>query len=243
MAGILRLALPVVAMAILLPGTGEWLRAAAPSERRVTFDTADGVQLVASWYEPSNRPAPAVILVHMFDRSRRDWNILATRLASSGIGALAIDLRGHGESQRVPRPSSPGELSALAADITAARRYLATRGDVQPGRIGIAGASLGASLAVLAAAETSSAGVALLSPSLDYRGVRIEAAARKVGSPMLLVASAEDGYASRTVRDLRKAGGGLREVVTLQDAGHGTMMLDRDPALAWTLVDWFRRTL
>lgn len=243
MAGCLRLALPVVAAALLLPGTGEWLRAAAPSDRRVSFAAADGVQLVASWYEPPNRPAPAVILVHMFDRSRRDWEILAARLASSGIGALAIDLRGHGDSPRAPRPSSPAELSALAADIAAARRYLATRGDVHPGRIGIAGASLGASLAVLAAAETSSAGVALLSPSLDYRGVRIEAAARKVASPMLLVASAEDGYASRTVRDLRKAGGGPREIVTLQDAGHGTMMLDRDPALAWTLVDWFRRTL
>jgi pimeloyl-ACP methyl ester carboxylesterase len=218
--------------------------ASAAAERRVSFRTDDGMLLAGGWHEPAVRPAPAVVLVHMLGRSRRDWDLAASRLAAAGIGALTLDLRGHGESQYVPRPESAADYTAMVADITAARRYLGTRSDVQPGRIGVAGASLGASLAVLAAAEGASvASVALLSPSLDYRGLRIEAAARKVARPMLLVASDEDGYAQRSAKDLQKAAGGPREVVTLHEAGHGTVMLGREPSLTWTLVDWFRRTL
>jgi alpha-beta hydrolase superfamily lysophospholipase len=235
-------ALSAAALAIVLLGGSD--PASAAAERRVSFRADDGVLLSAGWHEPSARPAPAVVLVHMLGRSRRDWDLAASRLAAAGIGALTLDLRGHGESQYVPRPESAAEFTAMVADITAARRYLATRSEIQPGRIGLAGASLGASLAVLAAAESASvASVALLSPSLDYRGLRIEAAARKVARPMLLVASDEDGYALRSARDLQKAAGGVREVVMLHQAGHGTVMLGREPSLAWTLVDWFRRTL
>ena len=210
--------------------------------RTVTLRTEDGVTLSATWYEPSVRPAPAVVLVHMLNRSRRDWEAVASRLASSGIGAIAVDLRGHGDSQSVPPPSAPQEYSAMAQDVAAARRFLASRPEVVHSRLGIAGASLGASLAVLASGDRTVASLALLSPSLDYRGVRIEAVARKFGGPMLLVASDEDGYATRSVRDLRK-GSGTREVVTLPGAGHGTVMLSRSPELAGLLVDWFRRTL
>jgi dienelactone hydrolase len=132
----------------------------------------------------------------------------------------------------------------MVGDVTAARRYLATRPDVQPGRIGFAGASLGANLAALAAAEVPVTSLALLSPSLDYRGLRIEGAVRKLGTrPVLLVASGEDAYAVRTVKDLQKGGGGPREVLMLAGAGHGTTMLGRDADLARALVDWFRRTL
>lgn len=241
------LSIPLVSVALLVaswPTGAPRLEALAAAERRVSFRTDDGLLLAATWYEPTYRPAPAVVLVHMLDRSRRDWEVTASRLAAAGIGALALDLRGHGDSQYAPRPTSPAELGALVADVTAARRYLGSRIEVQPARIGIAGASLGASLAILAAAESASiTSLVLLSPALDYRGLRIEAAARKVARPMLLVASDEDGYASRSVRDLLKAGGGPREAVALQEAGHGTVMLGRDPSLAWTLVDWFRRTL
>jgi dienelactone hydrolase len=215
------------------------------AERTVTFRTEDGVTLTATWHEPSHRPAPAVILVHMLNGSRRDWEGVASRLAADGIGALAIDLRGHGDSQRVPMPEAPPEFTAMAADVEAARRYLGSRPDVQASRIGIAGASLGANLAALVAgADPLVKSLALLSPSLDYRGVRIEAAVRKYGArPLLLVSSDDDAYAGRTVKDLQKAGSGTRETIRLSAAGHGTHMLARDPDLGRTLVEWFRRTL
>src|SRR5262245_41377915 len=209
--------------------------------QRVTIRTEDGVMLSGTWYEPSNRPAPAVIFVHMYQRSRRDWEGTASQLAAAGIGALTFDLRGHGESVG----AAGKDLAAMVQDVKAARRFLATRSDAVQSRLGIAGASLGANLAVLAAADDPAVvSLALLSPSLDYRGLRIEAPMKKYGArPVLLVASDEDSYAARTARELQKAGGGKRETLMLSQAGHGTMMLGRNPELATSLVDWFRRTL
>jgi alpha-beta hydrolase superfamily lysophospholipase len=211
--------------------------------QRVLLRTSDGVLIAGTFFEASRRPAPAVILLHMLTRTRRDWEPLASRLAAEGIAVLTIDLRGHGESW-VARADEPAGLAAMLEDVVAARRYLDTRPDVRHDRIGLAGASLGASLAVLAGANDPSVrSLALLSPSLDYRGVRIDQGARKYGArPMLLVASREDAYAIRTLRELGKADAG-REQLLLEQAGHGTTMLSRDPSLARALVDWFHRTL
>jgi alpha-beta hydrolase superfamily lysophospholipase len=213
--------------------------ASSPFAQRVALRTDDGVTLGATWYEPSSHPAPAVVLVHMLGRNRHDWEGLASRLASEGIGALAIDLRGHGESQ-----GAPSDLAPMVQDVRAARRFVTSRPDAG-GRIGIVGASLGATLAVLAASDDAAvSSIALLSPSLDYRGLRMDAAARKYGTrPMLLVASDDDGYALRSSRDLKKGAETRREILTLSHAGHGTRMLTENADLTQALVDWFRRTL
>lgn len=210
--------------------------------QRVTFRTDDGVTIAATWYEPAFRPAPAVVLVHMLQRSKRDWDAMAARLAAAGIGALAIDLRGHGESSYGGSGESSG-YADMVQDVRAARRFLASRPDVIPGRIGIAGASIGANLAALAAADGGFASVVLLSPSLDYRGLRIEAAVRKYGDrPLLLVASDDDPYAGRSSLELQKTGTS-RELLSLVGAGHGTNMLSRSYELPQALVEFFRRTL
>jgi dienelactone hydrolase len=213
--------------------------------QHVTIRTDDGASIAGTWYEPGARQAPAVILVHMLHRTRHDWDSVASRLASEGIGALAIDLRGHGESSAAAEGGDAADYSALVRDVVAARRYLASRSDVQQSHIGIAGASLGANLAVLEAVmDPTVSSLALLSPSLDYRGLKIEAAMKKYGAkPALLVASDEDPYALRSAKDLQKAGAGTRELLVLNHAGHGTVMLSRDSDLARALVDWFRRTL
>jgi pimeloyl-ACP methyl ester carboxylesterase len=212
----------------------------ARAATRVTFRTDDGVTLAGTWYEPSTRPAPAVVLVHMLQKSRRDWEPLATRLSNEGIGALAFDLRGHGES-----PGSAQDYAGMVQDVRAARRFVATRPDATPSRTAIVGASIGASLAALAAADDPAVtSLILLSATTDYRGLRIEPALRKYGArPLLLVASDDDGYAMRSIREIQKTGGGVRETIILSRAGNGTAMLASDEDLSRRLVEWLRRTL
>jgi dienelactone hydrolase len=167
---------------------------------------------------------------------------MASRLAAAGIGALAIDLRGHGDSSYRDTGDASG-YADMIQDVRAARRFLVSRPDVIPGRIGIAGASLGANLAALAAADGVFASMALLSPSLDYRGLRIEAAVRKYGDrPLLLVSSDDDPYARRSSLELQKMGTS-RELLSLVGAGHGTNMLSRSYELSQALVEFFGRTL
>ena len=167
----------------------------------------DGRAITATVFEPSQRPAPAVVLVPMLGRPHEDWDAVGQRLADANILALAIDL---------PGSSDPGDskvLSGWSADVRAAVSFLSSRPEVRVGTIGIAGASLGASLAALAAADLPSVrSLALISPSLDYRGVRIEAAMKRYGGrPALLIASSHDPHAARTVRELAKDPPGRRE--------------------------------
>ena len=208
--------------------------------RVVTFRADDGRTLSGLLIEADQRPAPAVVLVPMLGRPKDDWQAVAQRFADSNITALAIDLPG------TNIPEDPKELVRWSEDIRAAVAYLVSRpADVRAGSIGVAGASLGGSLAVLeAAGDATVRAIALISPSLDYRGVRIEAPIRAYGArPALLVASARDPYAARSARELAQDAKGPRDIRWSEVAGHGTVLLSRDPDLARSLVEWFQGTL
>lgn len=201
----------------------------------VQLRASDGVVLSAAFYDVPG--APAVVLVPMYTRTKDDWRPFAERLQAAGLAALALDLRGHGGSTGAPAPAP-----AMALDVRAAVDFLAARG----GRaVGIVGASLGANLAVVAAADAPAVrAVAMLSPVTDYRGVRIDAAVKKYGArPLYLIASTEDPLAARTVRGLVAEALPSREQRLSLVAAHGTQILERDPDVAAALVDWLRRTL
>ena len=117
-----------------------------------------------------------------------------------------------------------------------------------PGHLGIAGASLGASLAVMAAAaDPAVRSLVLLSPGGEYRGVRCEASMRKFaerGGAAMLVASTGDPYAARTARQFAAMGSGPRDLRIIEGSNaHGTRLLDAGTELLTALVDWFRRSL
>lgn len=207
--------------------------------RSVAFRSEDGRAINALLFEPSQRPAPAVVLVPMLGRPKEDWDAIGQRLADANLLALAIDL---------PGQSDPGDSKVLAGwsnDVRAAVTYLSTRQDVRPGAIGIAGASLGASLAATAAAaDPSVRSLALVSPSLDYRGVRIDAAMKQYGGrPALIIASTHDPYAARSARELAKDPPGTRETRFSETTAHGSLLLARDADAARALIEWFQRTL
>lgn len=209
--------------------------------RAVTFPSLDGTSLAGEIYEAASRPAPAVVLVHMLTRSKADWGGLPDRLQEAGITALTFDLRGHGGSA-----GSPQVLAGMVQDVRAAAQWLAARQGVRPGSIALVGASLGASLSLLAAVELPSVrAIALLSPSLDYRGLRTDLnLVRKVGGrAMWLAASAEDPLALRTLRDFAADTTGPREQLISSAVAHGTTLLERDPEVGRALVDWLRRSL
>ncbi|MBI4263900.1 MAG: alpha/beta hydrolase [Acidobacteria bacterium] len=208
--------------------------------RLVAFRAFDGRTIEALLMEAAARPAPAVVLVPMLGRPKDDWQAVGQRLADAGITALAIDLPG------VSLPADAAELARWHEDVRAAVAYLRSgAADVRPDAVGVAGASLGANLAaVAAAADPAIRSIALVSPSLDYRGVRIEALMRQYGArPALLVASLHDPYAARSVRELAQDTSGARQMRWSETSAHGTILLSRDPDLVRSLVEWFQLTL
>jgi dienelactone hydrolase len=138
-----------------------------------------------------------------------------------------------------------GDLSAMVADVQGALRWLSTRPGVRGGAVGVVGASLGANLAaIVAAGDPSLVAVALISPSLEYRGVRLDSSLLKklADRPMWLAASTEDPYALRTVKELA-ADVPAREQRLSSVRGHGTALLSADQDLARALVDWLKARL
>jgi dienelactone hydrolase len=226
----MRFANVVVALVLLAS-----LQLRAANSHRVTVRTDDGVTLAGTYFEASRRPAPGIVLLHMLTRNHDDWAAAGSRLADAGYAVLAIDFRNGGDA----------DAASLELDVKAAKAFLRERPEVIPNAFGIAGASIGANIALADAADDPGVqSIALLSPGLDYRGLRTEQGMKKFGGrPALLVSSTKDPYAWRSVKTLAAIGTGTREVRLSDALAHGTVLLQRDPDLITALVDWFRRTL
>jgi pimeloyl-ACP methyl ester carboxylesterase len=113
----------------------------------VSFETSDGIT-IHGWYVPSQNGA-AVLVAHGSGGARIRPISHARMLVERGYGVLVFDARGHGESD--------GGTNALGwgawRDVVAAAVYLDGRADVEDGRIGALGLSMGAEMALEAAAH------------------------------------------------------------------------------------------
>ena len=204
----------------------------------VRLQTADGVTIVGTYYVPPAQNAPGVILLHMVARNRADWEPLARKLQAAGFAVLAIDLRGHGES------GGSRAWGRMPQDVVAAQVFLSRQPEVDKGRIAIVGASIGANLALdFAASHGVVRSVVLLSPGLDYRGIKTERAMQEYDRPVLIVASAEDQYAAESSRKLDSLAQGKHQLQIYQGAGHGTQMLEHEPSLSDLILTWLQDTL
>jgi hypothetical protein len=109
----------------------------------VTLRTSDGLDL-AGWYVPSRNGAAVIAFP-----GRRGPVPHARMLARHGYGVLLLDMRGNGESE--------GDANAFGwgstRDLDAAVDYLRRRPDVEPGRIGGIGLSVGGELLLESAAR------------------------------------------------------------------------------------------
>jgi non-heme chloroperoxidase len=117
-----------------------------------------------AWGDPSDRP---VILLHGGGQTRHAWGGTACALAASGMYALALDLRGHGDSDWCAKGNYLPE--AFVADLHAIMQTLD-----EPAAI--VGASLGGQAGLLCQGElhpnTASALVLVdVTPRLESKGV------------------------------------------------------------------------
>ncbi len=76
---------------------------------------SDGTQLrILEWSRPEDSPGIPILLVHGLASNARLWDGPARHLATLGHAVIAIDLRGHGLSDK---PDTGYELTAVADDI------------------------------------------------------------------------------------------------------------------------------
>lgn len=199
----------------------------------LTITAADGAQLAASFYPPASAaPAPGVLLLHQLGGSRADWAIFAKDLQAQGFAALALDLRGHGQSAK------PEDWTQALGDARAAWEVLRARPEVEASLTAIVGASIGANLALMLGANNPDVvTVIALSPGVDYHGLKPSSLLGNYGErPVYLIASQDDGYSYDSVKQMA-ALAPRAETFYFAKAGHGTAMFS-DPKLNTLLFDW-----
>lgn len=210
----------------------------------VDLKTSDGITIKGSYYNASEENASGVILLHMLTRNRGDWREFARELQVSGYGVLAIDMRGHGESDLDYREFSPGDdFKDMVLDVAAAKEYLIDEG-ISADKIAIIGGSIGANVALnYAAQDTDIKAVVLLSPGLNYRGIETEDAMAAYGErPVFLIASEGDPYCANTCEVLYSIAKGEKNLKIYPASAHGTWIIHAQNS-SRMIIEWLQEFL
>ena len=128
-------------------------------EEEVSVTTKDGIKLSGSLTLPEGEgPFPAVLLISGSgpqDRNEEAWKykpflMIADRLTRQGIAVLRMDDRGTGKSGG---RYADATLQLAATDTECALDYLLRRKDIRRGKTGLAGHSMGGTIAFRMAAQ------------------------------------------------------------------------------------------
>ena len=214
---------------------------------KISFLTSDGIKIIANWSEVGDARG-ATLLLHMMPATKKSWSNFSQKLNDAGFSTLAIDLRGHGES------NEDGELDyndftdhehqKYRLDVEAALKFLKVKG-VMLDKIDLIGASIGANLVIdfIAKYKEIKKGI-MLSPGLDYKGVVTVPAVSKMESSqaLYLVATKDDqrsgGSADKMAEQIFEAAKSKKEIKIFETGGHGTTILESHPEFIDELIKW-----
>lgn len=214
--------------------------------QKVWLTTRNSTRLVAEYYEaspPAGGPLGFIIYVHMMPATKESWRPLASFLAERGFAGIAIDLRGHGESEGGPRgytKFSDAEHQNGISDLEDAADFLRSHGAAYP-QIACIGASIGANLCFrFLARHRECKKAVVLSAGLNYRGLDALQLIAQLhdGQKVFFVASQDDIQAKMgTNAEEAKAiaqslpKGVLHRARIYDSGGHGTNILSSHPEL------------
>ena len=146
---------------------------------RVTFSATDGVELVG-WFIPHPESRAVIVLSHGSGANGPSLWLggYGRFLYEGGYNILIFDHRGHGQS--------PGRVTTLGPrevrDFLGAVRYVRSRPEVDPERVGAFGLSMGAGVVLAAAAEEPAIKAVVADSVLADLGVTIRERMGQVGT-------------------------------------------------------------
>jgi pimeloyl-ACP methyl ester carboxylesterase len=159
-----------------------------------------------------------VVLAHQSEGSLCEWLPFAQVLAERGFRVLAFDFAGYGSS-------TPTRQKTYVEDVRTAVAYLRDGGAKT---VAIIGASMGATMSIVAAAAIAPPvdAVIALSPPVDFDGVNAEKAAPSLRPPALYIAGDTDGdYATYAEAIYAATPGDDRQLLVVVAPQHGIQIL------------------
>ncbi len=199
--------------------------------QKINFTTTDNQKIAANLF-PVEKAKGWLILTHMMPATKESWAAFAKEMQDFGYESLALDLRGHGESQGGPNgflKFTNEEHKASIQDLEAGWEFLKTRG-ATPDKAVVIGASIGANLSIwFLTRHLDISGGVFLSPG-NYRGINIEYLVKEISKNQKIVFLAskedeqDDGNNAETNRQYYDLASQVknRHLILFDGAGHGT---------------------
>lgn len=208
----------------------------------VSIKTIDGVNLAGLLWDRKSKTS--VLLLHAMPETKQSWEPLAEELYTKGINVLAIDFRGHGDSDgKDYKKQSDEDIQSYYMDARAALNFLEEK--YQHTNFRVAGASIGANIALqMMAGDKTITKCIAMSAGLDYHGVKAKDFVKDLsdGQEVWFIAANDDdsnkqaAKHAETLEDL--SAGSSKEVSIFEKGGHGTQILDKNPDLLEELVEY-----
>ncbi|MGA2090406.1 MAG: alpha/beta fold hydrolase [Endomicrobiales bacterium] len=165
---------------------------------------------------------------------------MTQKLAAAGFGYFAYDARGHGDSTKTTSgttvsykyfgaPGPDSQWHAMIGDLDRAVRFLAATKNIKESSLVIAGASVGANIALTwAANHPSVVAIIVLSPGLEYAGIETSGLISQFSHRRIaFAASPNDSYAYQSSHMLlEQIASNPRAVFFEGKAGHGVQMFN-----------------
>ncbi|MCD4686113.1 MAG: alpha/beta fold hydrolase [Anaerolineae bacterium] len=215
------------------------LPAAANGGESVTIiNETDDLELVGLYYAPpEGDPAPAVLLMHHGGARKEAWVDLIPLLQEAGYATLTIDIRGHGDTGG----SYVADLAIEDAHLWLA--WLREQPGVDPDRVSIVGASLGADIGMQVMAQDQDLVTIIgISVLLQVDDMNAQTAIEQFGErPVYLVAATgvpDDAQAART---LFAVAPGEVQARLYDNTACCTYLFMFDAQLAPSFIDWLDR--
>jgi fermentation-respiration switch protein FrsA (DUF1100 family) len=213
------------------------------------------------WLPEAEPPWPGMVIVHGAGSAKENHADFGRLCAASGWAAISYDQRGHGASEDVMAPAALADVGRIAA-------LLAATDGVDGDCICVRGSSMGAYLAIQAAAtEVGVAGAIAICPATEaglragLRGGRLEmradvaaltawlgehdlrdAVARIAPKPLFLLhARGDEEVPSEWSEELYAHAGEPRRIVVVPGGDHRS--IQHDPELQATALRWLEREL
>lgn len=186
-----------------------------------------------------------VVLAHMQPADQTSWFDYAETLADDGYRTLTFNFRGYCPGGDAGCSSGQTDPSLAWRDVQAAVRFLRSTGVA---RVGVIGASLGGTAALVAAAQSSSriGAVATLSAPISISGLTASPETLvAVASAKLFVAGNGDATAATDAQSLYDLSVPPKRVEILPSEDHGTELLEgnQGPNVRQVLQIWLAQFL
>jgi|688.fasta_scaffold114634_5 predicted alpha/beta-fold hydrolase len=221
-----------------------------PVPKKHAFITADRTRLMADIYAaPGEKAHPCVILLHQLGRSNADMVPLIKPLLAEGFTVVNLDMRGHGTSNTRLTGAMPytkftnADWAQLPLDLRVVKENMITVPNIDVQKFVLIGASIGANAAIMQSDMASNVVAAvLLSPGMDFHGLKPAESMTGYHKPVLIVAAKDDAYSADSAAKLSKMNK-RASLDILPNGGHGYQMFVAHPELAKQIATWLHNAM